>query len=86
MTRPNSTAVWHGRALALDTLAALKKSNHLLTRAIDSYRKAVEFGGNLDNEVFKMLAERCIDRMRFIGWFRFKYSCLFMYVIKSWFF
>lgn len=44
-----------------------QKSNEILKEAIAAYVKAVEFGSSVDDETYKIMAERCIERMRFIG-------------------
>lgn len=64
---PASTAAQYGVAKALDELAELKRSNALLKRAIDEYEKYISLGAKLNDTEFKVAAERCIDRMRFIG-------------------
>lgn len=64
--KPNSPHAWHGKGKALDRLSEIEKSNELLKDAIAAYVKAVDFGSSVD-ETFKMFAERCIERMRFIG-------------------
>lgn len=51
----------------MDTLSEEQKSNEMLKEAIAAYVKAVEFGSLVDDKTFKTYAERCIDRMRFIG-------------------
>ncbi|XP_055319575.1 aspartyl/asparaginyl beta-hydroxylase isoform X7 [Sitodiplosis mosellana] len=66
-SHPTSVAAQYGLAKALDDLADLKRSNGLLKRAIDEYGKYIDFGVKLNDTEFKSAAERCIDRMRFIG-------------------
>lgn len=66
-THPTSAAAQYGVAKALDDLADLRRSNSLLRRAIDEYEKYIEFSDKLNDTEFKVAAERCIDRMRFIG-------------------
>ncbi|KAG4073680.1 hypothetical protein HA402_000904 [Bradysia odoriphaga] len=65
--KPNSSQAWYGKGRALDQLSDEQKSNEILKEAIAAYVKAVEFGSSVDDETFKIYAERCIDRMRFIG-------------------
>lgn len=65
--KPNSSKAWYGKGKALDILSEQQKSNEILKDAIAAYNKAVEFGSLIDDETFKIYAERCIDRMRFIG-------------------
>lgn len=64
---PTSAAVQFGLAKALDKLADLNRSNQILRRAIDEYEKYIEWGVKLNDTQFKVAAERCIERMRFIG-------------------
>lgn len=64
---PTSAAAQYGIAKSLDDLADLNRSNQLLRRAIDEYEKYIEFGSKLNDSEFKVAAERCIERMRFIG-------------------
>lgn len=64
---PTSTAAQYGLAKALDNLADLQRSNELLKRAINEYEKYISLGGKLSDTEFKVAAERCIERMRFIG-------------------
>ncbi|XP_031625720.1 aspartyl/asparaginyl beta-hydroxylase isoform X11 [Contarinia nasturtii] len=66
-TYPASTAAQYGIAKALDSLADLKRSNSLLRRAIEEYEKYINMGDKLNDTEFKVAAERCIERMRFIG-------------------
>lgn len=66
-THPTSSAAQYGLAKALDHLAELNRSNALLKRAIDEYEKYLEMDSKLNDTEFKTAAERCINRMRFIG-------------------
>lgn len=66
-THPKSVAAQYGLAKALDDLADLKRSNALLRRAIDEYEKYINLESKLNDTEFKLAAERCIERMRFIG-------------------
>lgn len=67
-THLHSTAARYGQAKALDRLSELQRSNSMLKRAIDVYRKLIEGDGDqLNDTVLKEAAERCIERMRFIG-------------------
>lgn len=66
-THPTSTAAQYGLAKAVDNLADRNRSNKLLKRAIDEYKKYIGFGSRLNDTEFKTGAERCIERMRFIG-------------------
>ncbi|XP_044257541.1 aspartyl/asparaginyl beta-hydroxylase isoform X3 [Tribolium madens] len=56
----------YGKAQALDVLAEQKRSNELLQKAIDAYLKILELK-DVPNVLFEAAAERCINRMRFIG-------------------
>lgn len=58
-----------------------QKSNELLKEAIAAYVKAVEFGSSVNDETFKSYAERCIDRMRFIGEKIIFFVCLCAFVL-----
>lgn len=64
---PTSAAAQYGLAKALDHLADLNHSNELLKKAINEYQKYIGFGAKLNDTEFKTAAERCIERMRFIG-------------------
>lgn len=64
---PKSPSAQYHYAKALDQLAELNRSNQLLQNAIDGYQKYLELNTALSDDDFKMAAERCIDRMRFIG-------------------
>lgn len=67
-THPNLTAARYGKVKSLDRLAELNRSNSMLKRAIDEYRQLIETDGDrLNDTQFKRAAERCIERMRFIG-------------------
>lgn len=66
-THPSSPAAQYGIAKALDDLADMNRSNQLLKRAITEYEKYIELGSKLNDTEFATAAERCIDRMRFIG-------------------
>jgi len=65
-THPTSAAAQYGLAKTLDILADLNRSNEILKRAINEYQKYIEFGAKLNDTEFKVAAERCIERMRFI--------------------
>lgn len=66
-THPTSSIAQYNYAKALDHLADLNRSNQLLLRAINEYQKYLEMGQLLSDIEFKTAAERCIERMRFIG-------------------
>lgn len=66
-THPTSSAAQYGLARSLDHMAELNRSNQFLKRAIHEYKEYLELGSKLNDTEFKTAAERCIDRMRFIG-------------------
>ena len=66
-TRPSSPGALYGKARSLDKLSEVNKSNALLKRAIDFYLESIDLGAKLNDSRFKEVAERCIDRMRFLG-------------------
>lgn len=66
-THPTSTAAQYGFAKAFDNLADLKRNNEFLRRAINEYEKYISLGAKLNDTDFRVAAERCIERMRFIG-------------------
>lgn len=63
---PRSPRATYGRARALDQLAEQRQSNQLLTEAITNYQKLMSFDG-VPPALFKMAADRCINRLRFMG-------------------
>lgn len=63
---PRSPRAIYGRARALDQLAEQRQSNQLLTEAITNYQKLMSFDG-VPPALFKMAADRCINRLRFMG-------------------
>lgn len=55
-------------AKSLDTLAEKERSNKRLHEAIESYKELIKaYGDQLNDTIFIEIAERCIERMRFIG-------------------
>ncbi|XP_064215545.1 aspartyl/asparaginyl beta-hydroxylase isoform X3 [Tribolium castaneum] len=56
----------YGKAQALDVLAEQKRSNELLQKAIEAYLKVLDLD-QVPDILFEAAAERCINRMRFIG-------------------
>lgn len=64
---PTSSIAQYSLAKALDRLAEFNRSNALLKRAIDAYKEYLEMDSKLTDTEFKLAAERCINRMRFIG-------------------
>ncbi|XP_025829421.1 aspartyl/asparaginyl beta-hydroxylase [Agrilus planipennis] len=65
---PSSLKALYGKAQALNSLAAKKKSNALLEEAISTYLLVLQ-SQRISNEMYKEVAEKCIDRMRFRGYF-----------------
>ncbi|KFB48520.1 aspartyl/asparaginyl beta-hydroxylase [Anopheles sinensis] len=65
--KPNSIAALVGRARALDALAEQRRSNSILTEAIAAYHKVIIQDLAVDDGTLKVVAERCIDRLRFQG-------------------
>ena len=63
---PNSPRALYGKARALDLLAEQKQSNQLLLESISFYQQVLE-KKNLLDDLFMVVAERCINRLRFIG-------------------
>lgn len=60
--------VYLGIAQTLDAFAEQQKSNSLLKDALDSYFKYLQFGHIISNHSeYRQIAERCLDRMRFLG-------------------
>lgn len=56
------------RAKSLDALAEKERSNTRLLEAIQSYKELIEINGDILNDtIFIEIAERSIERMRFIG-------------------
>lgn len=68
---PTLPAAQYGCAKALDQLAEMNRSNQLLKQAIAEYEKYLDLDTKLNDTDFKTAAERCIDRLRFIGRFFF---------------
>ncbi|KAL0268461.1 UNVERIFIED_CONTAM: hypothetical protein PYX00_010398 [Menopon gallinae] len=60
-----------GRARALDKIAEKEKSNHYLKEAINNYKFVLTtHAHSLKDEQFLDVSERCIERMRFGGYFK----------------
>jgi aspartate beta-hydroxylase len=68
-TEKNSTIrELYQRAKSLDVLAEEERSNKRLLEAIEGYKELITTHGDLLNDtIFIEIAERCIERMRFIG-------------------
>jgi aspartate beta-hydroxylase len=67
--RKNSTLrELYQRAKSLDTQAEKERSNSKLLEAIKSYKDLIEINGDILNDtIFIEIAERSIERSRFIG-------------------
>lgn len=73
-----------GRARVLDHLADVQKSNAVLGQAIEAYFTLVtEDSALLDDETFRNIADRCVNRMRFAGNFFNFYYCLLFILFKD---
>ncbi|XP_036331510.1 aspartyl/asparaginyl beta-hydroxylase isoform X4 [Rhagoletis pomonella] len=65
---PDKPQAFLGQANALDKLAELQRSNHLLSEALQAYKRYLALGSAITNNAqFRAAAERCIERMRFMG-------------------
>ena len=63
-----SIGALYGKAKSLDQLAAQEKSNKRLMQAIAAYKVLInDYTDQLSSEMFLEVAERCIERMRFVG-------------------
>lgn len=63
---PSSPRSIYGKALALDYLADQRRSNDILQQALKFYTQLFNMR-NVPNALFEVAAERCINRMRFVG-------------------
>ena len=71
------TTAWHQqpelkilyeRAKVLDDLADEERSNVRLMQAVAAYQDLIEkHGSKLNDTMFKKIAERCVERLRFVG-------------------
>lgn len=66
---PTSPRSLYGKAHALDLYADRKKSNDLLQQSINYYLQTLELTYTPEH-LFQLAAERCINRLRFIGKFK----------------
>lgn len=65
---PNNPQIIYGEALAVDLLATDEKSNKLVLKAIETFLILFRLEDKIDdNEILQDAANKCIDRMRFIG-------------------
>lgn len=67
---PNDAVALYTRARSLDRLAEIERSNSRLELAIFAYRSVLDIE-HVPEQLFRLAADRCIDRMRFRGWFRY---------------
>ncbi|XP_055374605.1 aspartyl/asparaginyl beta-hydroxylase isoform X2 [Condylostylus longicornis] len=68
LKNPDSYGAFLGKAVALDKLSEQQKSNSKLKDAIFAYKKYLAFGDDIKDDVtYRKTAERCIERMRFLG-------------------
>lgn len=52
----------------MDEQAEKERSNKKLLEAIEMYKTLiVQYGDKINDTIYKQVAERCIERMRFIG-------------------
>ncbi|XP_064105865.1 aspartyl/asparaginyl beta-hydroxylase-like isoform X5 [Macrobrachium nipponense] len=70
---PKSARALYGRALCLDRLAEEERSNSKLEQAIVTYRGVIDLADEDPSLVplplLRLAAEKCLDRMRFRGFF-----------------
>ncbi|KAG5677234.1 hypothetical protein PVAND_007009 [Polypedilum vanderplanki] len=56
------------KAKSLDATAEREKSNKILLEAIEKYKELINvYGDKVNDTIFKEIAEKCIERMRFMG-------------------
>lgn len=65
---PKSPRALFGKANCLDQLADKERSNELLRKSIDVYLKILNME-DVPDILYQQAAERCINRMRFIGFY-----------------
>lgn len=63
---PSSPRSLYGKALALDDLADKKRSNEILEKALQLYEKVLK-ADKVPTALFNLVADRCINRLRFLG-------------------
>lgn len=63
---PSSPRCLYGKAQALDLLAEEQRSNEFLQKAIQLYLRVLN-AKDVPDALFQVAADRCINRMRFIG-------------------
>lgn len=65
---PDKPEGFLGQAKSLDKLADKQRSNSLLSQALQAYKRYLALGDAIaDLAQFRAAAERCIERMRFMG-------------------
>lgn len=58
----------YSKAKSLDSQAEKERSNTRLVEALVAYKTLlIDHGKKINDTIFKDIAERCIERMRFIG-------------------
>ncbi|XP_018578910.1 aspartyl/asparaginyl beta-hydroxylase isoform X1 [Anoplophora glabripennis] len=66
---PSSPRSIYGKALSLDYLADQRRSNDILQQALKFYMQLLNTE-HVPKALFEVAAERCINRMRFVGQYR----------------
>lgn len=62
------TKLLYDMAKRLDTKAEKERSNPILLQALEGYQSLLlDHKKNLNDTIFKEIAERCVERMRFAG-------------------
>lgn len=64
---PKSTRALWGYARSLDLMAERKRSNEILNAAIAAYNNLLNLGPALSDKLFRDVANRTINRIRFKG-------------------
>ena len=64
---PADPVALYGRAQSLDQLAETERSNARLEQAIFAYRAVIDLEQKVSDQLYRLAAQRCIDRMRFRG-------------------
>lgn len=65
---PDKPEAFLGKAKILDKQSEIHRSNRKLIEALESYKRYLAFGEDIQNDTeFSEVAQRCVDRMRFVG-------------------
>ncbi|XP_055838514.1 aspartyl/asparaginyl beta-hydroxylase isoform X3 [Episyrphus balteatus] len=65
---PDKPEAFLGKAKILDKQSEIHRSNSKLGEALDAYKRYLAFGEDILNDTeFSEVAQRCVDRMRFMG-------------------